>query len=132
MTGQRNEAPRRVHWRHAWLPLLLITIVLTESSCRAPENRRALEEPLALSTEASTVLAPSATATLTPAPTATPLPATQVPPTPAPPSPTSASPTGPTVGSVAPGIALQDLEGETVDLAELQGKVVLLNFWTTW
>lgn len=36
------------------------------------------------------------------------------------------------VGSPAPDFALFDLDGETVSLGDLRGKVVLINFWTTW
>ncbi len=32
----------------------------------------------------------------------------------------------------APEFAINDLDGRTVDLAALRGKVVLLNFWATW
>src|SRR4051812_27563096 len=32
----------------------------------------------------------------------------------------------------APPFALQDLSAKTVRLADLKGKIVLLNFWATW
>jgi thiol-disulfide isomerase/thioredoxin len=32
----------------------------------------------------------------------------------------------------APGFALTDLNGQSLTLAQFQGKVVLLNFWATW
>ena len=35
-------------------------------------------------------------------------------------------------GKDAPEFTLKNLEGETVSLADFEGKVVLLNFWATW
>jgi len=36
------------------------------------------------------------------------------------------------VNSAAVNFSIQDLNGHTVDMASLRGKVVLLNFWATW
>lgn len=40
--------------------------------------------------------------------------------------------TGPQVGKLAPYFALPTLDGQDISLYDLRGKVVLLNFWTTW
>jgi cytochrome c biogenesis protein CcmG, thiol:disulfide interchange protein DsbE len=38
----------------------------------------------------------------------------------------------PTVGSLAPDIALTDLDGKPVVLADFRGKPVVLNYWASW
>lgn len=38
----------------------------------------------------------------------------------------------PQIGSLAPEFQLTDMQGRTVALSDLRGKVVLLNFWATW
>jgi thiol-disulfide isomerase/thioredoxin len=38
----------------------------------------------------------------------------------------------PDVGVQAPDFALEDLNGEDVNLRDLRGQVVLINFWATW
>ena len=38
----------------------------------------------------------------------------------------------PLEGNVAPGFHLQTMDGDTVDLADLSGKAVVLNFWASW
>lgn len=35
-------------------------------------------------------------------------------------------------GEMAPGFTLETLSGETMTLADLKGKKVILNFWATW
>lgn len=41
-------------------------------------------------------------------------------------------PPAPKVGSPAPSLRVPDLQEQTLDLAQLRGKVVLLNFWASW
>ena len=36
------------------------------------------------------------------------------------------------VGSVAPDFVLEDLDGKPVRLSDLQGKIVVINFWASW
>jgi peroxiredoxin len=36
------------------------------------------------------------------------------------------------IGDVAPNFQLRDLAGNMVTLAQLRGKIVLVNFWATW
>ena len=37
-----------------------------------------------------------------------------------------------TENSPAPALLLQDMEGRDVDLANLKGRLVIVNFWATW
>lgn len=39
---------------------------------------------------------------------------------------------GPSVGDPVPAVTLTTLEGKTINLADLKGKTVVLNFWATW
>jgi len=39
---------------------------------------------------------------------------------------------GPVIGYMAPDFSLPTLEGEAVELSELRGRWVLINFWATW
>lgn len=39
---------------------------------------------------------------------------------------------GTAIGEKAPNFTLQTIDGEQVELASLEGKRVLLNFWATW
>ncbi|MCX8024845.1 MAG: TlpA family protein disulfide reductase [Thermanaerothrix sp.] len=38
----------------------------------------------------------------------------------------------PQIGFTAPQFALSTLDGETLDLAQIQTQVIILNFWATW
>lgn len=38
----------------------------------------------------------------------------------------------PLEGAEAPSFRLETMDGDTVDLADLEGKAVLLNFWASW
>jgi cytochrome c biogenesis protein CcmG, thiol:disulfide interchange protein DsbE len=37
-----------------------------------------------------------------------------------------------TLGQPAPALVIQELNGNTFDLADQRGKVVIVNFWATW
>lgn len=41
-------------------------------------------------------------------------------------------PVDPTIGNMAPDFTLTTLDGQTVSLAELRGRPVMLNYWVTW
>lgn len=98
----------------------------------------------------ASALTPGCGSTATPDPS--PTPTESIEPTALPPSPTSAStptpesepptieatqnpadlPPLPRVGHPAPDFTLSDLDGEQVNLSDLRGQVVVVNFWATW
>jgi thiol-disulfide isomerase/thioredoxin len=39
---------------------------------------------------------------------------------------------GPQVGDLAPEVLLETLDGDRIDVAQLKGRVVMLDFWATW
>jgi peroxiredoxin len=60
-----------------------------------------------------------------------PAPVTFIPPTPLPTEPEAASSTG-VLDQPMPELALTTLEGASIDLHDLHGQVIFLNFWATW
>jgi len=48
------------------------------------------------------------------------------------PIPTPTLQTGPWTNQLAPDFSLQTLSGDTVQLSDYRGKIILLNFWTSW
>ena len=44
----------------------------------------------------------------------------------------SNAPAPPTVGATAPDLTLRTLAGDTAQLRDLRGRVVIVNFWATW
>ena len=97
-------------------------------------------QPLAASiVETPTVEAPTPVPTATPAPTATAVAPTEIPaPTATPkPAPTASAPVlirraSTTEVDDAPDFELQTFDGESLLLSDLEGKVVVLNFWASW
>ena len=80
---------------------------------------------------------PDTTPTPTPTPSVSAAPPTATPETPSPeptlaPSAFSRDLPPLEIGEAAPGFVLEGLDGGEVNLAGLQGKVVVLNFWASW
>jgi hypothetical protein len=99
----------------------------------SPEATASLADP----TSAPATAEPTLTATQLPVNTATPrakptLTATQRPVKIATVTPRADLSVAPARGAPAPALMLTDLNGDEVSLSDLQGKTVLLNFWTTW
>jgi peroxiredoxin len=45
---------------------------------------------------------------------------------------TGAGGTGSILGMTRPGFTLPDLDGEPVDIADFDGRILVINFWATW
>lgn len=125
------------------LPLIILAALLVIlAGCLAsgpavvnisPEATASLADP----TSAPATAEPTLTATQLPVNTATPrakptLTATQPPVKIATVTPRADLSVAPARGARAPALTLTNLNGDEVSLSNLQGKTVLLNFWTTW
>ena len=125
--------PTRTWSRHKTASIILLLTVCLTLSC-------------AQSSSGGLPLAAEPTSPV-PTPTTSPDPPTAAPePTPAPPSPTphptvtaTPAPTPRTIttrvqreSKVAPDFEVETFDGETLRLSDLNGKVVVLNFWASW
>ena len=117
--GTTGDPARSATPAHAqWVSPLPAATTVADAVPSAPET------PSPTHTRAAP-LPPAATPTATQLPTASP--------TPTPPDALEPDlPVAPRVGARAPEILLSDLEGEQMSINGLKGKMVLLNFWTTW
>lgn len=110
--------------------LLAVVVLVTLPGCGAAP------EPTRPAAETKAPAAPtSQPAPATPKPTSTPAPvAAADTPTANPPeaAPTKNIKIAAEKGAQAPNFRLTDINGTELALGDLQGKVVLLNFWTTW
>ena len=97
----------------------------TPTATPIPVEPTSTPTPEPTTTPTATPIPPTATPrpTATPAPTATREPASSVRPTP---RPVNQPP------EAAPEFEVETFDGETLRLSDLQGKVVVLNFWASW
>ena len=122
------------------LATALMTILAVSACAGGAVERAAPTEPPEPSTVPTSEPEPTATASLStqvpPTDTSVPVDPTETPTSqPATPPPATTAPkvnAAPAVGAAAPPLVLPDLNGEEVNLMNLRGKPVLLNFWTTW
>ena len=136
----------------AFRPLVLLmmaALLLVLAGCQAPADVNPSQPNMSVTDDPPAPTAQPAPAT--PAPTSTPIPVVIAQPTATktlvvpinPTSTTVATPTAepttpaelqtaPVAGALAPDFRLSSIDGSEVALSDLQGKVVLLNFWTTW
>ncbi len=133
------RAPRKRRTISVTTALIAVAFAITACAGSAAEPANPAEQPQP-STVPTTETEPTSTptrATEVP-PTDTPMPVTPtdtITPQPATPPPATKVPdleVAPVVGAAAPPLVLPDLNSEEVNLTNLRGKPVLLNFWTTW
>lgn len=112
-------------WRWACLVSCVAVAAVTAAACGSSEPDTAPAQPTAASATQPTA-APPAPATVMPEPTAAPTIAAAT---------ESAAPSvevGLDVGQRAPDFALTSHDGESITRASLEGRPVLLYFYTTW
>ena len=122
--------PKPSRFHHILALVLAVVLLVTLSGCGASSPAETSQP------EADTPAAPTRQpAPATPRPTSTPAP-TEVPTVVAADPPATAVAENikiaPEKGAQAPNFRLTDIAGNEVSLGDLQGKVILLNFWTTW
>ena len=122
---------RSVPFRRAATATLALTLILAVVSCGQQSAA-----PLPADTPTAIPQPPTATPEPTPAPpsptpepTAVPVPTVTA--TPAP-TPRVIRPRAQTESRPAPDFEMETFDGETFRLSELEGKVVVLNFWASW
>ena len=123
-------------FRYMTVGIFLPLAVCVSVSCAQPGG---MEQPVP--TETTTVESPVSTPTAIPDPPTTTPESTPAPPSPTPeptvtatpaPTPKTILSTSRTDAMPAPDFEVETFDGETLRLSDLNGKVVVLNFWASW
>ncbi len=110
----------------------MIVVFLTVSCAQSSGDSQPLPTETAVSDPTPTAIPTSPTVTPEPTPSIpSPTPEPTVTATPAP-TPRTILSTSSTDGEAAPDFEVETFDGETLKLSDLNGKVVVLNFWASW
>ena len=111
---------------------LLLTVFLTVSCAQSGGDSQPLPTETVVSDPTPTAIPTPPTVTPEPTPSIrSPTPEPTVTATPAP-TPRTILSTSSTGGEAAPDFEVETFDGETLKLSDLNGKVVVLNFWASW